>query len=194
MRKRDEELYNDPWDRDFYETGSTRPPKNRGGVVAFLLVGVIVLVSTTRAMGIINLQRLRQQLEQREANTMTLFDPAQAESSVTVTLPLRGDSEEDCGVQQWLRIDGVTVSSFDRRFYAVPYGYLVTQVEEGSRAQEGGVRSGDVIISLNGQRILSAGDLETLLQQCGDGSVTLEVYRSHTDERHTLTVILEKEE
>ena len=33
--------HNDPWDRDFYETGSTKPPKERSGLIAIILIVVI---------------------------------------------------------------------------------------------------------------------------------------------------------
>lgn len=193
MRKRNEEFYNDPWDRDFYETGSTRPPKNRGGFVAFSLVCVIILVSATRSMGLVNLQKL-QQLIREENQTMNLFDPVRADTQPVATQPTESESSRESDIAKVLDLEGVTVSSFDRQFYSVPYGYLVTQVVEGGCAQQAGVCSGDVIISVDGQRILSAEDLDALLQQCSDGSVTLEVYRSRTEQQHTLSVFLEEEE
>ena len=48
----------DPWDTDFFETGSTRPPKNRRGFFALVLVGGIILGSILTAFGGINLQFL----------------------------------------------------------------------------------------------------------------------------------------
>ena len=41
----------DPWDADFYETGSTRPPKNRRGLFALVLVAGIILGSVLTAFG-----------------------------------------------------------------------------------------------------------------------------------------------
>ena len=32
----------DSWERDSFETGSTKPPKNRGGLICVLLVAVVV--------------------------------------------------------------------------------------------------------------------------------------------------------
>ena len=48
----------DPWDTDFFETGSTRPPKNRRGFFALVLVGGIILGSILTAFGGIDLQFL----------------------------------------------------------------------------------------------------------------------------------------
>ena len=45
----------EPWERDSYETGSTRPPKNRSGAVAFLLVAIIILIGAVTLMGLMNI-------------------------------------------------------------------------------------------------------------------------------------------
>ena len=50
----------DPWDRNSYETGSTRPPKSRGGIIALLLMAVIVLLGITTMMGILNIRLFAQ--------------------------------------------------------------------------------------------------------------------------------------
>ena len=50
----------EPWDRDSYETGSTRPPKSRGGLIAVLLITVIVLLGVTTVMGILNIRLFAQ--------------------------------------------------------------------------------------------------------------------------------------
>ena len=44
----------DPWEQDSYETGSTRPPKSRGGTVAVLLMAVILLLGVLTTMSILN--------------------------------------------------------------------------------------------------------------------------------------------
>ena len=50
----------DPWDRDSYETGSTRPPKSRGGLIAVLLMAVIVLLGLTTMLGLLNVRLFAQ--------------------------------------------------------------------------------------------------------------------------------------
>ena len=50
-----EEHSNHPYDPDFYETGSTCPPKNHGGAVALLLAAAILLGSVATAVGAWNL-------------------------------------------------------------------------------------------------------------------------------------------
>ena len=64
MDKRNRDLntdsWQDPWNTEFYETGSTRPPKNRRGMFALVLVGGIVLGSVLTAFGGINMRLLQE--------------------------------------------------------------------------------------------------------------------------------------
>ena len=62
----------DPWNTEFYETGSTRPPKNHRGILALVLVGGIVLGSILTAFGGINLQLIRQWGQTDKENTLPL--------------------------------------------------------------------------------------------------------------------------
>ncbi len=43
-----------------YQTGSTRPPKSRGGLIAFLLILVIVLLGAVTILGVMNVKLFRQ--------------------------------------------------------------------------------------------------------------------------------------
>ena len=52
MKKRNNNY--DPWDPDYYETGSTQPPKSYGALVAVLLMGVIVLCGLSSTLGLLN--------------------------------------------------------------------------------------------------------------------------------------------
>ena len=80
----------EPWDRDSYETGSTRPPKSRGGLIAVLLIAVIILLGITTVMSIMNI-RLFTQNQQAAVPTGgdgMIFRPDQeTEASVAPTAP-----------------------------------------------------------------------------------------------------------
>ena len=54
----DERKNNTPetWDPDFYETGSTRPPKSHRGLITLLMVLVILLGGISSALGIMNIK------------------------------------------------------------------------------------------------------------------------------------------
>lgn len=52
----------EPWEQCYYQTGSTRPPKNRRGIIAILLVAVIFLGGIVSALGLLNI-RLFQKIQ-----------------------------------------------------------------------------------------------------------------------------------
>lgn len=91
---RDEE----PWDPDYWQTGSTEPPKSRGGLLALLLILIIFLCGIITVLGILNVKlftELNQHEEQNlsitvvEASTApTEYSPiAMAETEIPQTLP-----------------------------------------------------------------------------------------------------------
>ena len=49
----------EPWEQNFYQTGSTKPPKTRRGLIAMLLVLVIFLGGIVSALGLLNVQLFR---------------------------------------------------------------------------------------------------------------------------------------
>ena len=61
-----------PWEQDSYKNGSTKPPKNRGGLIAILLIAVIFLGGIASALGIMNV-RLFHQLKQNTGSPDTDF-------------------------------------------------------------------------------------------------------------------------
>ena len=50
----------DPWNQGTYRTGSTRPPKSHGGLIALLLVLVILLSGITTILGVVNIRLFHQ--------------------------------------------------------------------------------------------------------------------------------------
>ena len=44
----------DPWDQDYWQTGSTEPPKDRGGTMALLLILIIFLCGIITVLGVMN--------------------------------------------------------------------------------------------------------------------------------------------
>ena len=55
-----------------YQTGSTRPPKSRGGLVAFLLVLVILLLGAVTLLGVMNIKMFRALQDTEEENILGL--------------------------------------------------------------------------------------------------------------------------
>ena len=63
----DERNYQDhPWDDSVYGTGPTQPPKNRGGLLALLLILIIFLCGIVTVLGILNIRLFRQLNRQEE--------------------------------------------------------------------------------------------------------------------------------
>ena len=70
-----------------------------------------------------------------------------------------------------------------------PEGALVASVENGSPADDAGLKSGDVIRKVDGQSIVASGDLPAMVGQSAPGQkMTLEVW--HQGQREELTVKL----
>ena len=63
----------EPWDRDSFRTGSTKPPKSRGGLVAVLLIAVILFCSISGILGILNV-RLFSQLQQEKKSGLSFYE------------------------------------------------------------------------------------------------------------------------
>jgi len=71
----------EPWERDSYETGSTRPPKSRTGLIAGLFIAVILLCSAAGAMGLLNIKLFSQLQEQTPDNSNLAFHDSTVPSS-----------------------------------------------------------------------------------------------------------------
>lgn len=84
---------------------------------------------------------------------------------------------------------GETVSRFDQYYYGIPAGLYITAVDYDSHAFQLGIESGDILISVNGQRITSQTDLDNLIfgLQIGDTVETV-IYRGGSQYRIQLTL------
>jgi serine protease Do len=71
-----------------------------------------------------------------------------------------------------------------------PEGALVSTVEKGSPADKAGLQSGDVIRKVNGQPIISSGDLPEVIAMAAPGdSVKLEIWRQGASKELTARLI-----
>lgn len=91
----------------------------------------------------------------------------------------------------YLGIYGQDISGETAKAYEIPVGVLVRNVVEGSGAQLGGMKAGDIIISINDTRINSMTDISTTLAKLKVGeSVKVKVVRNQT-QNITLTIKLQ---
>ena len=91
------------WEQDSYRTGSTHPPKRRGGLIAILLITVILLCSISGALGIMNVHLFSQLQEQqdsefsfRENNVASVPHPSvvQTDPGTATSLPKSSETLE----------------------------------------------------------------------------------------------------
>lgn len=79
--------HNEPWDPSIYGTGRTRPPKNRGGLVAVLLVIVIFLGGLVSVLGILNVKLFAQLKDQSREQEQSLSFVSEGENVTIETSP-----------------------------------------------------------------------------------------------------------
>ena len=66
-------------------------------------------------------------------------------------------------------------------------GLLITSVNENSPAAKAGLKAGDVITAVDGEKVASAGDISRAINKKQDGDITLTVIRDHSSRTVTLT-------
>ena len=88
-----------------------------------------------------------------------------------------------------LGIDGESVSNFYQYYYRMPAGLYITHVDTDSDAHEKGIEYGDILISIDNERITDMDSLNTVLysRNVGD-TVTVVIYRAGKQYALTLTL------
>ena len=87
-------------------------------------------------------------------------------------------------------ISGDSLPSYYRTYYRLPEGVYVTSVNEGSDAKAKGIREGDIVTAINGEKICSIDELNTVKNQyAARDEVTLTIYRSGTYYEVTVTLV-----
>ncbi|NYE61279.1 serine protease Do [Duganella sp. 1224] len=89
---------------------------------------------------------------------------------------------------------GVTVQEVNQGFadsfnLATPEGALISNVERGGPADKAGLKSGDVIRAVNGQKIISSADLPSMVGLSTPGDkITLDIWRQGKPQQVTATL------
>ena len=155
-----------------YETGSTNPPRNKRGLIAVLLALVILLCGISSAVSWSNI-RLLEPLSTDEIAVSFSF-PATAQYDEIPTFPELGIHVED-------------MPDIYRRFYRLPEGVYVSEIETGSPAHAAGLMAHDIILSVNSIRVRSTEDLTAALRYLtAKQSITLTFYRDGL--RYSITI------
>ena len=85
--------HNEPWDSSIYGTGRTRPPKNHGSTIAFLLIVVIFLSGLVSVLGILNVKLFAQLIEQDKKTENSISLVAQAGENLLETASATAETE-----------------------------------------------------------------------------------------------------
>ena len=89
----------------------------------------------------------------------------------------------------WLGIEVESYSTFYQRFYRVPKGVYVTDVQVGSPAEAADLRIGDIILAADGSAVTDMDALNTQLYTHAPGdSMTFSVYRNGRQGEVTVTL------
>ena len=90
-----------------------------------------------------------------------------------------------------LGIEGEALSSFYQHYYRMPAGLYITRVETGSDADLKGIQDGDMLLSVDNQRITTMDELKSVLfgREVGE-TVEVIIYRS--GERYRLKLVLDE--
>ena len=179
MKKKDYDFRNDT---GTWQTGRTDPPKARSGIIALLLVLVILLCGISTALSIMNF-KLYWQLNIQETTPQVAFS-----RSDDPTQPTEAPHETDLTLQIPLGISGTIIPQVYQRYYHLPSGLYVTQVNTSSQAFTKGIVVGDIITQINDVLIEDALVLGVFAQTVTTGDpVELTLYRNGS--LHTIELI-----
>ncbi len=88
-----------------------------------------------------------------------------------------------------LGIKGESVSLFYQRYYLMPAGIFITELDPGSDAARKGIQTDDILMGINGLPIYSMEDLNAVLYGCEVGeTVEVIIYRAGKQYRVDLTL------
>jgi len=92
-----------------------------------------------------------------------------------------------------LGLEGESLSNFYQHYYRLPAGLYITHVDPGSYAYRAGIEPGDLLLQVDGSRIINMDDLNAVLyqHQVGD-SVTVVIYRAGQQASVALTLTEDK--
>lgn len=150
----------------FYQTGSTKPPKNYRGLILVLFGIVIFLGGIATALGVTNIRLFQALSAQNETEPNAIGFSYADSQAVTGNARKTG-----------LGFSGETVSEFWHTYHQLPRGIFIQTVDENSDAARQGVLPGDILTQINGSPVTAFEDLTDLLENAED-PVEIVLYRN----------------
>lgn len=87
------------------------------------------------------------------------------------------------GDRGYLGVTGSTISRSEAAFYGFPDGVYVSSVTRGTPAYEAGIKEGDIIYSIDGEKVMTAEQLKDTVACYENGeSITVRFYTYESDE------------
>lgn len=166
-----------------YQTGAIHPPKNRGGLIAFLLVLVIFLCGISTALGLMNI-RLFKHLSSVESKS--LESPVSFSEAAVLNDPITDGPLTEFS----LGFSGQSISEFWQRYYDLPQGIYVSEVEDSMIAEKFGILPGDILTRINNIPVYDAETFQTLLEKLLPGEEA-EIHISRSGSEISIKIIVE---
>ena len=166
-----------------YQTGAIHPPKNRGGLITFLLVLVIFLCGLSTALGLMNI-RLFQHISESESNS--LESPVSFSEAAVLNDPITDGPLTDFS----LGFSGQSISEFWQRYHNLPQGIYVSEVEDSMIAEKFGILPGDILTQINNIPIYDAETFQSLLEKLIPGEEA-EIHISRSGSDISIKIVIE---
>lgn len=162
---------------EYYQTGSTKPPKSHNSIIAVLLVLVILLSGIVSVMGLMNIHLFRALMNQKEEAAAMAFESAPSGEVSLANYALDATQAVFHGGAA-IGILGQDITGFYESFYGVPQGVYVSDIDNASDAYDQGLRTRDIILAFNGARVTDCAGLRKHLENVAPGEkARLRVYR-----------------
>ena len=156
-----------PEPENFYQTGSTNPPKSHGGLVAILLALVILLCGIITILSLMNINLLQQLSLKTEEDSSVAFRATESVAPVS-SQPISGQS----------------LPPFWQDYYQLPQGVYITKSNPASP-----LCPGDIILNINGAPVNGWEDFSRQMSAFAPGEqVTLTIFRSGRQQELTVTI------
>ena len=158
--------------RDSYQTGSTKPPKNYQGIITVLLILVIFLGGIVSALSMLNIRLFRMLENQNQSEGEPFLRLSRQDSSLS-----QGAREGIC--LPTLGLTGQEVTELCRSYYGWPEGLYISHITPSGAADKASLRQGDILTELDGIAITGEAALANAVAQRHAGETLLiTVFRS----------------